>query len=386
MKERIYLSPPDMGDAEMAFVKQAFESNWIAPIGPHVDAFEKEFCETLGGGHAAALSSGTAALHLALRQSGVGPRDSVFCSTLTFVASANPILYQEAHPVFIDSEEHSWNMDPDWLETALADYAQRNQLPKAVIVVHIYGQSANLGRITSLCQSYGVTLIEDAAEALGAHYQGRSVGTFGKCGVFSFNGNKVITTSGGGMLVSENAALIDEARRVAAQARDPGPYYQHSVLGYNYRLSNVLAGIGRGQLQTLSEKVRRRRTNFAFYRKKLEKLPGVRLMPELEGSYPTHWLTCLTVDPQQAGVSRDTIIAGMQRENIECRPLWKPLHLQPLFAGCKKFGGNVAEKLFRTGMCLPSGSSLTDEERERIVRCFIKTFENKRRSALSTLD
>ena len=375
MKPRIYLSPPDMGGAEERFVKKAFESNWIAPLGPQVDAFEREFCAVLGGGHAAALNSGTAALHLALRLNGVGPGDTVFCSTLTFVASANPILYQGARPVFIDSEPRSWNMDPNCLETALAAHAQRNQLPKAVILVHLYGQSADLDSISALCQRYGVPLIEDAAEALGALYQDRAVGTLGRCGAFSFNGNKILTTSGGGMLVSHDKSLIDEARRLAAQARDQAPHYQHSITGYNYRLSNILAGIGRGQLQTLSEKIRRCRAHFTFYQKAFEQLPGIQWMPELEGSRSTRWLTCLTIDTQQPGSRRDDILAAMEQENIECRPLWKPMHLQPLFEGCEYFGGRIAEKLFQTGLCLPSGSNLTDAERDRVVRCFIETFK-----------
>ncbi|MFQ4136156.1 DegT/DnrJ/EryC1/StrS family aminotransferase [Nodosilinea sp. PGN35] len=363
----ILLSPPHLGEAELEYVKQAFATNWIAPVGPHIDAFEAEFCQAVGSPHAVAVSSGTAALHLALRLLGVGPGDEVLCSTLTFVATANPILYQGATPVFIDSDRTSWNMDPNLLEAALAQRARRGTLPKAVIVVHLYGQSADLDAIGDLCDRYGVPLIEDAAESLGATYRGRATGTVGRIGIFSFNGNKIITTSGGGMLVTADPALARQAQFLATQARDPAPHYQHSQLGYNYRLSNVLAGIGRGQLAVLKERVAARRRNFAAYHQALGTLPGISFMPEAAYGTATRWLTCLTVDETAFGCDRDTLRLALEAAQIESRPVWKPLHLQPLFAGCEVVGGAVAADLFRRGLCLPSGSGLLPDELERVI-------------------
>jgi pyridoxal phosphate-dependent aminotransferase EpsN len=362
----ILLSPPHLGDRELEFVKTAFATNWIAPVGPHVDAFEAEFAAAVGSPHAVAVSSGTAALHLALRLLGVRSRDEVLCSTLTFVATANPILYQGATPVFIDSDRATWNMDPNALETALAQRARRGHLPKAVVVVHLYGQSADLGPIVELCDRYGVPLIEDAAESLGATYRGQATGTFGRIGIFSFNGNKIITTSGGGMLVTGDPALAERARFLATQARDPAPHYQHSNLGYNYRLSNVLAGIGRGQLAVLGERVAARRRNFAAYHQALGHLPGLHFMPEAPYGVATRWLSCLTVEPQQFGCDREQIRQALAAAHIESRPVWKPLHLQPLFAGCDVVGGAVAADLFAQGLCLPSGSALTSAELDRV--------------------
>lgn len=363
----ILLSPPHLGEAELEYVKEAFATNWIAPVGPHVDAFEAEFCEAVGSPHAVAVSSGTAALHLALRLLGVGPGDEVLCSTLTFVATANPIVYQGATPVFIDSDRTSWNMDPSLLEAALAQRAQRGKLPKAVVLVHLYGQSADLDAIGQLCDRYDVPLIEDAAESLGATYQGRATGTVGRLGVFSFNGNKIITTSGGGMLVTDDPALARQAKFLATQARDPAPHYQHSQLGYNYRLSNVLAGIGRGQLAVLGERVAARRRNFAIYHRALGHLPGITFMPEATYGTATRWLTCLTVEEEEFGCDRDTIRLALEAAQIESRPVWKPLHLQPVFAGCEVVGGAVAADLFRRGLCLPSGSSLGLDELSRVI-------------------
>lgn len=367
MPARIFLSPPDIGPDEQALVADAFASNWIAPLGPHVDAFEREFAQNVGAAHAVALSSGTAALHLALRLLGIGAGDEVFCSTLTFVASANPIVYERGTPVFLDCERASWNLDPNILADALRNRARAGKTPKALVLVHLYGQSANLDPIAALCAQYGVALIEDAAEALGATHGGRPVGSRGFAGVFSFNGNKIITTSGGGMLVSNDGAFAARARFLATQARDPAPHYEHSQLGFNYRLSNVLAAIGRGQLRHLAEKVDRRRAHFEFYHKALGDLPGVNFMPEASWGRANRWLTCLTIDPAAAGTDREKVRLALEKENIEARPVWKPMHAQPLFAQAPRFGGAVADELFARGLCLPSGSNLSDADRARVA-------------------
>ena len=372
MAKPILLSTPHMGDREHQFVTEAFETNWIAPIGPHVDAFEQEFCRAVGSSHATAVSSGTAALHLALKLVGVGAGDEVFCSSLTFSASANPIAYLGAKPVFIDSDRLSWNMNPDLLQAALEQRAKVGKLPKAVILVHLYGQSADIDPILAACQQYGVPMIEDAAEALGATYKGRSPGTFGTIGIFSFNGNKIITTSGGGMLVSEDASITSKAKFLATQARDPAPHYQHSEIGYNYRLSNVLAGIGRGQLLVLSDRVAARRHNCEVYEKALGKLPGVEFMPEAPWGNATRWLTCLTIEPAAFGADREQIRLALAAEQIEARPVWKPLHMQPIFKDCDCFGGEVAEDLFDRGLCLPSGSNLSDEDLDCVISAIVK--------------
>ena len=364
---RIYLSPPHMGGEELELVKEAFESNWIAPLGPHVDAFEREVAEYAQVGHAAALSSGTAALHLALRLIGLKPGDEVLCSTLTFSASANPILYEGGRPVFIDAEARSWNLDPDILRDELKRAAGLGRLPKALIAVDLYGQSADYDPVVEACAEYGVTLIEDAAEALGATYKGRPVGGFGKLGVFSFNGNKIITASAGGMLVSDDEELIARARFMATQARDPAPHYQHSSVGYNYRMSNVLAAIGRGQLRVLPERVAARRSIYSYYREGLREVPGIEFMPEAGYGRPTHWLTCVTVDPAAFGASREEIRLALEAVNIEARPVWKPLHMQPVFSGFRFCGGVVAEATFERGLCLPSGSALTTSDLDRII-------------------
>ena len=372
MAKPILLSTPHMGDREHQFVTEAFETNWIAPIGPHVDAFEQEFCLAVGSSHATAVSSGTAALHLALKLVGVGVGDEVFCSSLTFSASANPIAYLGAKPVFIDSDRLSWNMDPHLLQAALEQRAKVGKLPKAVILVHLYGQSADIDPILAACQQYGVPMIEDAAEALGATYKGRSPGTFGTVGIFSFNGNKIITTSGGGMLVSEDASITSKAKFLATQARDPAPHYQHSEIGYNYRLSNVLAGIGRGQLLVLSDRVAARRHNCEVYEKTLGKLPGVEFMPEAPWGSATRWLTCLTIDPAAFGADREQIRLALAEEQIEARPVWKPLHMQPIFKDCDCFGGEVSEDLLDRGLCLPSGSNLSDEDLDCVISAIVK--------------
>ena len=364
---RIYLSSPHMSGLEQQYVQDAFATNWIAPLGPHVDAFEHEFAAAVGSRHAAALSSGTAALHLALLLAGVGPGDEVLVSTLTFSASVNPIAYLGGRPVFIDSERCSWNIDPALLAQTVERKARQGKLPKAVVPVHLYGQSADLAPILAICGRYEIPVIEDAAEALGATYHGRAPGTFGKAGIFSLNGNKIITTSGGGMLVSDDAGFIAHARKLATQARDPAPHYQHSEIGYNYRMSNVLAGIGRGQLQVLEERVQARRRNFDFYQQTLGDLPGIGFMPEATWGRHTRWLTVITVDPAGFGADREAIRLALEAENIEARPVWKPMHLQPVFAGCEAVGGAVAEKLFRDGLCLPSGSNLTEADLARVV-------------------
>jgi dTDP-4-amino-4,6-dideoxygalactose transaminase len=363
---RIYLSPPHMSGREQEYIAEAFASNWIAPLGPHVDAFEQEFCQSVGARHALALSSGTAALHLALRLTGVGPGDEVLVSTLTFSASVNPILYEGGRPTFIDSERESWNMDPHLLAETLAARAKAGRLPKAVVAVHLYGQSANLEPILAACRQYDVPLIEDAAEALGATYQGRSPGTFGHAGIFSFNGNKIITTSGGGMLVADDREFIDHARKLATQARDPAPHYQHSEIGYNYRLSNILAGVGRAQLQVLPERVQARRRNFAFYQEALGHLAGIGFMPEAAWGCHNRWLTVILIDPTRFGADREAVRLALEAENIEARPVWKPMHRQPVFAAYECVGGAVAEALFRDGLCLPSGSNLTAADLARV--------------------
>ncbi|MEO1670688.1 MAG: DegT/DnrJ/EryC1/StrS family aminotransferase [Cyanobacteria bacterium J06631_2] len=367
MKQPILLSTPHMGEQELKFVQEAFDTNWIAPVGPHIDAFEREFSQTVGSEHAAALSSGTAALHLALKLAGVTAGDEVFCSTFTFIASVSPITYLGAKPVFIDSDRISWNMDPELLSTALAQRDRVGKLPKAVVVVHLYGQSADLEPIAQVCDRYGVALIEDAAEALGASYKNTSPGTWGLAGIFSFNGNKIITTSGGGMLVSADPELVSKAKFLATQARDPQPHYEHSEIGFNYRLSNVCAGIGRGQLMVLEERVAARRRNFAFYQESLGDLPGVEFMPEADFGTCTRWLSCLTFEPELGGIEREEIRLRLLEQQIETRPVWKPMHLQPIFRDCECFNNGVAEDLFQKGLCLPSGSNLTEENLKRVT-------------------
>ncbi|MFD0682111.1 MULTISPECIES: aminotransferase class I/II-fold pyridoxal phosphate-dependent enzyme [unclassified Paenibacillus] len=372
-KQRIYLSAPHMSGNEQKYIQEAFNTNWIAPLGPNVDAFEEELADYVGIGDAAAVSSGTAAIHLALKLLDVHEGDTVFCSSLTFVASANPIIYLGAEPVFIDSEAETWNMSPQALGRALEEAAQARKLPKAVIVVNLYGQSAQMDEIVSLCDNYRVPIIEDAAESLGSTYKGQASGTFGKFGVYSFNGNKIITTSGGGMLVSNDLEALKKARFLATQARDQAEHYEHSQMGYNYRLSNVLAGIGRAQLEVLAERVVARRAIFNRYYRELSEIPGIQFMPELEGSWSNRWLTALTIDEQQAGISRDQLLRSLAEDNIEARPVWKPLHLQPLFEGTRLYAHSenniVSEQLFESGLCLPSGSNMTEEEQMRIIAC-----------------
>ncbi|MFD0829841.1 aminotransferase class I/II-fold pyridoxal phosphate-dependent enzyme [Neobacillus sp. M.A.Huq-85] len=370
-KKRIYLAAPHMSGNEQKYIQEAFETNWIAPLGPNVDAFEKEIANYVGANEAVAVSSGTAAIHLALSLLDVKKGDKVFCSSLTFIASANPIIYQGAEPVFIDSEPETWNMSPQALEKAFQDALREEKLPKAVIVVNLYGQSAKMDEIVSICNHYEVPIIEDAAESLGSSYKGKPSGTFGKFGIYSFNGNKIITTSGGGMLISNDHEAIQKARFLATQARDPAPHYQHSTLGYNYRMSNILAGIGRGQLEVLEERVMAKRQIFKRYVQELAHLPGVSFMPELEETRSNRWLTALTIDEKEAEVSVKELLNTLTEENIEARPVWKPLHLQPIFYGITYYPHsekeNVSEDLFRYGICLPSGTNMMEEEQTRTI-------------------
>jgi dTDP-4-amino-4,6-dideoxygalactose transaminase len=366
-RQRMYLSAPHMSGGEQAFVQNAFETNWIAPTGPHVEAFERELAEMVGLQHAAAVSSGTAAIHLALLLCGVRQGDEVLVSTLTFSASVNPVCYVGARPIFIDSEPLSWNLDVALLEQVLRTRRQAGKRTAAVIVVHLYGQSADLEPLVRVCAEHDVPLIEDAAECLGASYHGRQPGTFGHAGVYSFNGNKIITTGGGGMLVSDDGELIAHARKLASQARDPAPHYEHSEVGYNYRLSNVLAAIGRAQLHVLEDRVQTRRRHFETYREALSDLPGVTFQPEAAWGRHTRWLTCLLIDPAAFGATREDVRLALEAENIESRPLWKPMHLQPVFTGCEVAGGAVAERLFDQGLCLPSGSALTANDLARVI-------------------
>jgi pyridoxal phosphate-dependent aminotransferase EpsN len=363
---RVYLSPPHVFGDERSLVDDAFASNWIAPLGPHVKAFEREFGAVVGVPNALALSSGTAALHLAMRLLDVGPGDEVICSSLTFCASANPITYERATPVFVDSDD-TWTMDPNLLEDAFkASQAGRAKV-KAVVAVDLYGQCADYDAILAICGRFGVPLIEDAAEALGSTYRGRPSGGFGRLGVFSFNGNKIITTSGGGMLVSADKAFVDRARFLATQARDPAPHYEHSVIGFNYRLSNILAAVGRGQLRTLAERVAIRRRVFRTYVDGLGDLPGVGFMPEAPYGTSSRWLTCIVIDPAMFAATREDVRLALEAENIESRPIWKPMHLQPVFAGCRVYGGAVSQHLFECGLCLPSGSSLSADDQGRVI-------------------
>lgn len=366
--ERIYLSPPHMSEEgfERAFVEEAFDTNWIAPIGPHVNELETEFARQNGSLHAAALSTGTAALHLALRVIGIGRGDEVFCPTLTFCASANPVVYEGARPVFVDADLSTWNMDPSLLAEELERVARRGRLPKAVIAVDLYGQSADWKPILDACARYEVPVLEDAAEALGATYRGTRTGNFGYAGVFSFNGNKIITGSGGGMLVSSDEQLIARVRNLSTQARVAVPHYQHEEIGYNYRMSNVVAGIVRGQLRVLRERLSRKREIFEWYRSRLSNVPGISFMPEALYGQSNRWLTCILVDQKAFGAKAEEIRHELEAHNIESRPLWKPLHLQPVFAGCRRVGGCVSESLFATGLCLPSGTALTEGQLELI--------------------
>ena len=377
-EKRILLSSPHMSGHEMKYVQEAFDTNWIAPLGANVDEFEKELAEYVGTKSAVAVSSGTAAIHLALKLLEVEQNDLVFCSTLTFVATANPILYEKAIPVFIDSEPDTWNMSPDALRKAFKYAISINKMPKAVIVVHLYGQSAKIEEIIEICDSFNVPVVEDSAESLGASFKNKKSGTHGKFGIYSFNGNKIITTSGGGMLVSNDTEMINKARFLATQARNPAIHYEHSEIGFNYRMSNISAGIGRGQLEVLDQRVEERRNNFNEYRKKLKNIDEITFMPELKNSYSNRWLTTLIIDEEQSKVSQLEIIDQLSKNNIEARPIWKPMHLQPLFKNAKYFMHDTkldfSKKLFENGICLPSGSNLTQNEIDKVVNSIKKIF------------
>lgn len=371
LSQRIWLSTPHLGEEESIFVDEAFKTNWIAPLGPHVDAFEKELAAEVGAGHAAAVSSGTAAIHLGLLLLGVKPGDTVFCSSLTFVGSCNPILYCGAHAVFIDSEPETWNMSPYALERAF-DWAKREgRLPACVILVNLYGQSADMDLLLPICERFGVPVLEDAAESLGAHYKGKSSGSFGRVAVYSFNGNKIITTSGGGMLVADDPELVARARKLSTQAREVAPHYEHVETGFNYRMSNVLAGIGRGQLKVLNQRVAQRRRVFERYAEALADIPDIVWMPEPTDFHSTRWLTCLTLPGPDAALRCGQVMKALERHLIEARPVWKPMHLQPLFINSPYFahhpGEDISAGLFNAGICLPSGSNLDEEQQDRVI-------------------
>ncbi len=367
-----------MNGEERRFVTEVFDTNWIAPLGAMVDGFEGDLQAYTGAKYAAVLSSGTAAIHLALIMLGVGPGDDVICQSLTFSASANPIRYLGATPVFVDSETETWNMCPDALEQALTVLAAKGRSPKAIIPVHLYGMPAKMEEINSIATNYNIPVIEDAAEALGSHINGTMCGNMGTMGILSFNGNKIITTSGGGALLSNDEGWISSARFLATQARDPAPHYQHSHIGYNYRMSNVLAGIGRGQMKVLNQRVAQRRANYDFYRKLLSGNPGITLLREPEGFFSNRWLTTILIDAEKSGgITREHIRLALEKENIESRPLWKPMHLQPVFAGYPYFGNGVAELLFKNGLCLPSGSAMSPSDKERIGKAMLKAISSK---------
>jgi dTDP-4-amino-4,6-dideoxygalactose transaminase len=364
---RIFLSPPEVGETERRMLLDAFDSNWIAPVGPDLDAFEQEMALRSGTGHAVGLSSGTAGLHLALLLLGVGPGDEVLVPSFTFVATATAVTYLGATPVFVDCSPDNWTIDPALVAETLAGRARAGRLPRAVVTVDLYGQTADYDALSSLCDQYGIPLVEDAAEALGATYKGRPAGSFGRAGVFSFNGNKIITTSGGGMLVSDEAELVDRARFLATQARDPFPHYEHSVLGFNYRLSNLLAALGRGQLLGLDSRISRRRAIDSAYRAALADAPGIEFMPVAAYGEPNWWLTCITVDPGAFGADREQIRLALEAEDIESRPTWKPLHLQPVFKQAPTVGGQACATVFERGLCLPTGSALSPSDQARVI-------------------
>src|SRR5690606_32878159 len=374
MNPKIWLSSPHMGGSEQKFVNDAFETNWIAPLGPHVNGFEDDIVAFTGSKHAAALSAGTAALHLALIMLDVKAGDEVICQSMTFSASANPIAYQGAIPVFVDSERDTWNMDPEKLREAIKERSAKGKKPKAIIPVHLYGMPAKMDEIMQIANEYDIPVIEDAAEALGSTLDGQAMGTFGQLGILSFNGNKIITTSGGGALISENEEFIKKARFLATQARDNAPHYEHTHIGYNYRMSNVCAAIGRGQMEVLQDRVEQRRKNFDFYKEQLGDLKGVSFLEEPAGYYSNRWLSTILVDPATSGTNREEIRLHLEKDNIESRPLWKPMHMQPIFKGTPYYGSGVSEELFANGLCIPSGSNLTEEDLNRVVTKIKETF------------
>jgi len=374
MRKKIYLSSPHMGDKEQNFVQEAFNSNWIAPLGPNVDGFEVDLQSYLGISNASVLSSGTAAIHLALILLGVSRNDEVICSTFTFSATVNPIVYLGASPIFVDSELDTWNMDPELLEVAIKERIYNGKKPKAILLVHLYGMPAKMKEIIGISNKYEIPLIEDAAEALGSSYHGKKLGTFGKFGILSFNGNKIITTSGGGALVANDKEAIDKSKFLATQARDNAPHYQHSHVGYNYRMSNVVAGIGRGQMIVIDERVKQRRANNCFYHEILDEIRGISFLKEPNNNYfSNYWLTTIIIDPKETnGIDREYVRLALEKENIETRPLWKPMHLQPIFENYPSYLSGVSEKLFKNGLCLPSGSNLSKEDKNRVKEALLK--------------
>lgn len=375
MNDKIWLSSPHMGNNELKYVTEAFETNWIAPLGPHVDGFENDLVGYTGSKYAAALSSGTSAIHLALVMLGVKPGDEVICQSMTFSASANPIAYVGATPIFVDSEKETWNMCPDLLREAILDRMAKGNKPKAIIPVHLYGMPAQMDKIMAIANEFEIPVIEDAAEALGSTIDGKAMGTFGLMGVLSFNGNKIITTSGGGALISDQEDYINQARFLATQARDKAHHYEHSVIGYNYRMSNVSAGIGRGQMEVLQDRVNKRRSNFEFYKNELTAFDGISVLEEPQGYFSNRWLSTIHVDPTKPkGINKKNLYNILLEDNIESRPLWKPMHLQPVFAGSPFYGNGVSEELFRNGLCLPSGSNLTEEDLDRVVKGISRLF------------
>lgn len=376
MNSKIWLSSPHMGGNELKFVQEAFDTNWVAPLGPNVEGFEKDLEQYLNNNsHIAALSAGTAALHIALILAGVTAGDEVICQSMTFSASANPIVYCGAIPIFIDSEESTWNMCPDTLENAIQDRISKGKKPKAIITVHLYGMPCKIDEIQAIASKYDITLIEDAAESLGSSYKSQMTGTFGDFAILSFNGNKIITTSGGGALVCKNPETKNKAVFLSTQARDQAPHYQHSHIGFNYRMSNIVAGIGRGQMMVLKDRIHARRKMNAFYKDLFQNVKGVTVFSEPSTEYfSNHWLSCILIQPEISGCTREDLRLALLNDNIESRPLWKPMHLQPVFSYAPYYGGNVSEKLFENGLCLPSGSNLTDEERERIKEVVRKVF------------
>lgn len=375
-EKRIFLSPPHMSGNELKYIQRAFTTNWIAPLGPNVDEFENILAKYCGVKSVAALSSGTAAIHLALILLGVSSGDEVLASTFTFSATVNPIVYQNAIPVFIDSEPDTWNMDPELLEIAIKERLRkkRGKRIKAIIIAHLYGMPAKMDQIMSIANSYDIPVIEDAAEALGSRYKDRHMGSFGKFGILSFNGNKIITTSGGGALISDDKVLIEKARFLSTQARDKAIHYEHSEIGYNYRLSNVLAGIGCGQMEALEEMISRRRQLFLTYKEELEKIDGITLLAEPDECFiSNHWLTTILMDSKTTGLSPEKLISEMEKRNVEIRPLWKPMHLQPVFSSCKGYLNGTSESCFNTGVCLPSGSNLSDLDQERVLEIVLSS-------------
>jgi len=368
MKPKIWMSSPHMGGAEQHFVKEAFDTNWIAPLGPNVNGFEHDLELFLGyGSHVAALSSGTAGIHLGLVLLGVQPEDEVLCQSMTFSATANPIKYLNATPIFVDSEPETWNMSPELLEVAIKDRIVKGKLPKVIMPVHLYGMPAKMLEINKIAAKYGIPVLEDAAEALGSSIDGKRCGTFADISVLSFNGNKIITTSGGGALVSNNAAVVQDARFLATQARDEAPHYQHSRVGYNYRMSNLCAGVGRGQMQVLADRVESRRAIYSQYTEILGGKKGVSFCHEPSGFFSNRWLSTILIDNEVAGISREDLRLALDKENIESRPLWKPMHLQPVFEGCTFYGDGTSDRLFKNGLCLPSGSNLSIDDMKRVI-------------------